>query len=93
MFSLDDPRGNGDHENTNGPTNYDNCESKHYRVREKETHIPFFGPFGHFQPKIVYTRLSDPDYPLNPTVLTDIPLKEYFDGTPSYSILIPVEYR
>ena len=95
IFSLDNGSGIGDHENLDGAPKhndndeYDDCEAKYYVVRRVETHQPWDKE----EVAVLFTRLSDPGYPINPTYLTESEISHSLYDIDSRTIAIPVEFR
>ena len=100
IFSFDNGSGIGDQENLNGPPKYndfdknnedkyDNCKAKYYVARQVDTHIPWYQN----EVSVLFTRLSDPGYPISPTFLKESEIQESFFDTDFERNLIPVEFR
>ena len=89
---MDNGSGIGDHENLDGAPTYDeynDCEAKYYVVRRVETHQPW----DRTEAAVLFTRLSDPGYPTNPTYLTVSEIAHSLYEIDSRTIAIPVEFR
>ena len=100
IFSLDNGSGIGDHENLTGPpkyhnfdknnsNQYDDCKAKYYVARRVDTHQPW----NKNEVSVLFSRLSDSGYPINPTYLKESEIHESLFDIDSQQIAIPVEFR
>ena len=67
----------------------DDCRAKYYVAREVSSNRPWYGTMTGDEANIVFTRLSDPEFPANPTSFEKNEVEELVNGR----LVIPVEFR